>query len=495
MSRILHVDHNPFKKGMTFRYIPDVVDFFNNVEVSGTDPNAGKRILDHCCEWHRDRATKIIYVDKVFDEVKPFVKKGFRYEIGEEIETKNSKVLILDRYISKDTHRNNETRDTNACYYRCRCLTDGYEFDIQEYYLNSGGGCPVCGKNVVIPGIRSLYDCFPEVVKYLKNPEEAKTVLPYSTKRIDCRCPDCGAEKSLIISYLAQHGFSCSVCSDNLSYPNKFIRELLNQLKIDFVPEKTFDWSERKQYDQYIEKFNMIIENHGAQHYKEVQGSVFGTLEEQQENDAFKLSLAINNGIEHYIVLDCRISSVDWIKKSVMESELPILLGFTEDDVDWEQCDTASQYNAEIKKICEAYKTTKSLSDLAVQFKHHLPQISNYLEIGAKCGLCDYEKNNPQKNGMLTKGQSAKKPIHCITDDMYFMDQHYCEEYYLGHGEETFVGPNIHKYINEGREYKGRIFEFIPKSLYNQMYDKSQSESNVKVIGERFLEKYIKEDQ
>lgn len=494
MSKIMYVDNNPFEVGMTFKTIPSVAEFFNNWEVSGTDPSAGKRVLNHCCEWHKDKDTKIIYIDKVFDEVKPFLKKGFRYEVGQEIETKQGKVLVLDRYIAKDEHRNNENRDTNACYYKCKCLIDGYEFEIQESYLNSGAGCPLCGKNTVIPGLRSLYDFFPEVVKYLKFPEQAKEYLPYSTKRIMCKCPNCGAEKPLIISYLAQHGFACTVCSDNISYPNKFIREMLNQLDIDYVPEKVFDWSEKKQYDQYVECHNMIIENHGKQHYEEVEGSVFGTLAEQQENDKIKYNLAINNGVSKYIALDCRLSEADWIKKSVMESELPVLLNFTEDDVDWEKCDVAAQSNAEMKKICEAYKTNKNISALADEFKHSHRFVRKTLELGAKCGYCDYEKNNNEKNGMLIKGQSKKKPIYCITDDIYFMDQHYCEIYYKCIGLD-YKGEKINKNINKSKPYKGKHFEFISRKQFNNKFDESQTNDSVKVVGERFLERYVKEDK
>lgn len=178
-----------------------------------------------------------------------------------------------------------------------------------------------------------------------------------------------------------------------------------------------------------------------------------------------------------------------------MESELPVLLNFTEDDVDWEKCDVAAQSNAEMKKICEAYKTNKNISALADEFKHSHGFVRKTLELGAKCGYCDYEKNNYEKNGMLIKGQSKKKPIYCITDDIYFMDQHYCEEYYLSHGETSFNGPNIHVYINKGKTYKGREFTFVTKQQYNDKFDESQTDETVKVIGERFLERYLKEEQ
>lgn len=482
---------NPFKDGMSFRTYIDIARYLN-VNCKNINGEV-KRILNHCCEWHRDDINSPIVIDKIFDEVIPFVRKGFRYEVGESVKTNKGEVLILDRYINKDTHRNNKTRDTNACYYKCRCLVDGYEFEIQEYDLNRGAGCPVCRNNGVLPGVRSLYDTFPETLEYLVDPEEAKLVSPYSTKRIMCRCPLCGAEKSMIVSYLAHHGFKCSVCSDNISYPNKYIREFLNQIRIEYIPEKKFEWSHNKLYDQYIPSLNMIIENHGIQHFIEVKGSVFGTLAEQQENDKIKKDLALANGISHYIELDCRKSSSEWIRSTIMNSILPDLLNFKEDDIDWQKCDDAALYNAEIIKICEAYKTNKNISDLSEKFNHPHHLISKYLEIGARCGLCDYEKYDYQKKGFLLKGQSKMKPIYCVTDNIYFMNQRKCEEYYLDHGFDSFLGENLNRYINSNRLYKNKQFIFVSKKLYNEKYDLSLSDGSENVVGEKFIDRYVKE--
>lgn len=491
MSKIVYVKENPFKVGMKFEKYIDVANFLGIKYINST---LVQKELNHYCKWYKDNNKSPLVIDEVFDEVIPFTRKGFRYEIGDEIKTKQGKVLILDRYITKDDKRNKNGRDTNACYYKCKCLIDGYEFNIQESRLNSGAGCPVCSKNTVIPGVHSLYDCFPEVVQYLKNPEEAKQILPYSTKRVACKCPYCGAEKDVIVSYLAQHGFKCTVCSDNISYPNKFIREMLDQLGVEFIPEKSFDWSNKKLYDQYVSKYNMIIENHGSQHFKEIKGSVFGTLAEQQENDKLKFDMAMENGIDKYVVLDCRTSSVDWIKKSIMESELPTILGFTENDIDWDKCDTMAQFNAEIKKVCDAYMKNRNLSELVEICKHNMGVITRYLKIGAKCGFCDYETNNPDKNGNSIKGQSKRKPIYCITDDIYFMSQAYCESYYNGLGIVPFSGETLNKYINKGKSYNNKQFVFITKREYNEKYDKSETDSSVKVIGEKFKDRYVKED-
>ena len=84
-----------------------------------------------------------------------------------------------------------------------------------------------------------------------------------------------------------------------------------------------------KRYDIYIPSINCIIENHGIQHYNKGFEFIGGrTLEEEQENDKYKKCVANKNGVENYIIIDCRKSTKEWVEQSVMQSYLPILLNF-----------------------------------------------------------------------------------------------------------------------------------------------------------------------
>ena len=64
-----------------------------------------------------------------------------------------------------------------------------------------------------------------------------------------------------------------------------------------------------------------IIENHGEQHYIHRGTFKSKSLEDEQRNDVYKKTLARQNGVIHYIVLDCRESNVSWIKKSILNSQ------------------------------------------------------------------------------------------------------------------------------------------------------------------------------
>lgn len=482
------VDANPLKSGMEFDSFVAVGKFLNANDLQHT--NAIKGVMKHYCTWHKDKELNKIVIDEVFETVKPFRVPGYRYEIGQIITVNTGSYVIIDRYIGIDPIHKDKERKTNI--YKCKCLIDNYEFELPESRIKFGIGCPICGNRKLIPGVRTLYDTHPEVLKYMVYPEQAKQLTPYSNTKVLCRCPFCGALKEIAVNNLVQYGFTCSVCSDHISYPNKFVREMLRQLNVAFIPEKSFSWSDSRLYDQYIEDFSMIIENHGLQHYED---SLFSKLESQEKNDEYKYNLAINNGIKHYIVIDCRESYLDWIKNSIMNSELPNLLGFSEEDVDWEKCDNIASTHSEIIKVCEAYKTNCNLRELAKIFKHNPHTISSYLEIGAKCGYCDFKKNDTTKNGRSMIWQASAKPIFSVTDNIYFMTRKLCEEYYKNNGIIDFNSYNLYNYINKGKPYKGKIFNYISKKEYNNCYNMFKNgNSHIKVIGDKYLDKYIKEE-
>lgn len=205
---------------------------------------------------------------------------------------------------------------------KVRCLNDGFEFLRKpDQLLRLKNGCPVCSGRKVLPGCNDLNTLRPDLTKYLLNPKDGDNVRPKSNKRIKVKCPNCGHVKEIVVSELHTYGFSCPICSDGISYPNKFIRNMLTQLNVEFRPEHIFEWSPTKRYDQYIPDYNLIIENHGRQHFEQV--NYMRSLEEQKENDKEKREKAILNGIENYVELDCAFSDLEYIKKSVLESSLP----------------------------------------------------------------------------------------------------------------------------------------------------------------------------
>lgn len=483
--KTVYFDENPIKTGMIFKTAVAVSEFLNMNDKTHT--NYILERLSHFCKFHRDD-NKCIIIDEAFDKVIPYKVRGYKYEIGETITVNTGSYLIIDRYQKEDPYGD---KKCNA--YLCRCLKDYHEFELFEYRIAFGIGCPLCGGRKVVPGIRSLYDERPDLLVYFKDPEVAKSLTPYSGKRVKCICPECLNEKTIAVSNLSQYGFSCGYCSDTLTYPNKFVRKMLDQLGIDYVPEKIFDWSNGKRYDEFIPCKNLIIENHGSQHYKTV-SHFRQTVEEQQRNDLEKRIFAAENGVQIYIEIDCRESSLAWIKNSIMNSSLPSILGFTENDIDWEECHLFAASNQIIKDICDYWKTNNNITDIAKKYKIDKHTVSDYLEIGAKCGYCDFVKNDYTKNGRQYAYQVKSKPIYCITDDIYFFSKKECEEYYKSIGDKKFNGYSLYTYINSSKEYHNKMFRYVSKADYNDKKKESATNQDIIVIGELYIEKYIKEE-
>ena len=268
--------------------------------------------------------------------------------------------------------------------------------------LLQGKGCPVCSGRVVGPAPEyknsiwsSEYKDF--FSKYLTQ-EQMQQFTPHSGKKIKIKCPDCGNMKEIRVSDMCNRGFSC-MCQDGQSYPNKFVFNVLAQLNIDIIPEYSSQWAKDKRYDIYVHEYNMIIENHGLQHYKECQ---FGrTLEEEQINDKHKYNIAISNGIDEYIILDCRRSDMNWIKKTIMTSSLPQIFNFDESDIDWI---SAAKYATSNLKKCAAdlFNSGYNINQIADILCKESTSIRNWLKESTDLGWCNYVP------------QDLRDPVYCV---------------------------------------------------------------------------------
>ena len=64
-----------------------------------------------------------------------------------------------------------------------------------------------------------------------------------SSKKLMFTCPNCDYEKPLRVYSIVKQGFPCPRCNDGISYGNKFIRNLLEQLSENYIPEYSPDWA------------------------------------------------------------------------------------------------------------------------------------------------------------------------------------------------------------------------------------------------------------
>ena len=324
---------------------------------------------------------------------------GFKYKPGD---------VVNDHLLLTSTYMNSGNK-----YYTYTCLIDGYNGHIAENKIEIGRGCPVCYGNVIKIGVNDISTVRPDMVSLFWNPDDAYIYGPYSNKRADFRCPRCGNKINAMVARVSKYGLSCKKCGDGISYPEKFIFNVLQQVAIlhkedvqlqDFKTQKTFDWSKNiqhlnprlsgdKRYDFYIPLINkVLIETHGEQHFEEPSLHTHKnskTLEEERENDQLKMNLSISNGVlpQNYIQLDCRYSDMNYIKNSIMFSNLPLLLNFTENDIDWDECNKFST-NSRIFEACELWNNGLHVrKDIADKMKLNQKTISRYLSRGLELGI------------------------------------------------------------------------------------------------------------
>lgn len=297
-----------------------------------------------------------------------------------------------------------------------KCKIGHPDYSVTPHNFCQGNRCPVCAGKIIIPEINSIAAQCPELVDYFVNRDDAYTHSTQCHLYLPCKCPFCGYVKDIAIYNLVNTGFACPICKDGISYPNKFMSAFLHLLLQDkcivFESEKRFDWSKKtiheiqklcgdKKYDFYIELSEpIIIECHGDQHYNpnRRKGKRARNLIEEQENDKFKQQLALSNGIskDRYIVLDCRISKMSFIKQSIMNSNLPILLNFCETDIDWELCGKMAS-DSLIIQSCDLWNNgIHNINDIANKLKISSSTVYRYLRQGADVGICSYAPINKQ---------------------------------------------------------------------------------------------------
>lgn len=310
--------------------------------------------------------------------------KNFKLNINDIINSNGRDLVISDKKIKN-----------NRRYYTCKCRKCKGSFDIWErHLLVTKSNCPYCAGKKVLVGFNDLSTIRPDLIKYLKYPSDGNKYSELSGKSILVKCPYCGYEKNMTIAKLSLNGFSCPRCSDDVSYSEKFLMNVLEQLSMNY----TYQLSKKKQrwcgsfiYDFYLDIDNkkVIIETNGIQHYEENGLQKLGnyTFVEQQENDYIKRQLALSNGIDYYIELDCRKSNIQWIKNSIMTSKLPEILSFIEEDIEWNKCEefTATSF---VKKACEIKLEHPEYSNekIGELINRSIPTVISYLKRGKAIG-------------------------------------------------------------------------------------------------------------
>lgn len=407
----------------------------------------------------------------------------FKVQIGQIFKDDKRDIIITSRKVMLS---NNGKCTLNLKMYKYKCNKCGFECGehykdgefkeelwVNESNLLNGVGCSCCCRNpqIVVEDINSIVanEETHWMIKYFKGGyEEAKMYTKSSNQKIYPICPDCGRVKDREMKINTIFN-SCSIgcfCNDGISYPEKFMFNVLEQLGLTFKTQlnKTiFNWCDKYRYDFYFEFNNdkYIIETHGIQHYEDRNKS---KVKDVKENDRLKKELALVNGIkeENYIIVDCRYSTLEWIKKYVLKSKIKEL--FNLNSIDWDKVQKYACSNL-IKKACEYKRNNPIMStgEIGNIMGYTYNTIASWLKIGNEYSWCNYDVNIEIKNRNIKN--SLRKSIEIFKDGISLGIFESAKELER-QSEELFgvrlLNSKISMVCNGKKpQYKGYIFNFI----------------------------------
>ena len=308
--------------------------------------------------------------------------------------------------------------------YKYKCLKCGFDcgehyrnevlvcnFSISENDLSKGHGCSCCRSNTraVVTDINSMWKTDYWMVELGVDEEFAKTHTKASNKIAPITCPDCGKTGFKNPSKIQRDKSISCICGDGFSYPEKFISSILNQLGVKYVAQltkSTFKWCGNYRYDFFVDD-KIIIEAHGMQHYG--RGfDLFGgkTLEEEQNNDKQKMTIALDNGIDidNYIVIDCSVSDSEFIKHNLLKSKLSQIYNLN--NVDWIESSMFAMKNLS-RLARDMFNDDSSMSTLQIGLKIGVGRktVLKWLKNWANTGLCDYNPKDASRNNAINNSK------------------------------------------------------------------------------------------
>lgn len=368
--------------------------------------------------------------------------KDFVYTIGERIIDNYRNLEIID------VKQENDIIYYNICCHQCGF--DGQQhipiyrnkskqikekFWISQTSLKDGVGCPCCGKKqmVVVRNINDLYTTHPHIANLLVNKDDGFKYTYGSIDKVKIKCPYCESEFLKSITKLTSRGFRCTVCGDNIPIGEKIIYNFLLFYTDDVEKEKVFEWNPSKRYDFYSKKHNLICEVFGSQHYRpEFERihhlNIRRTYLEEQENDINKESVAKENGIGHYIIINSSSANLDIIKNNIINSEFVNIFDLS--ICDWNVI-LKKSLKSNIIKTCELFNQgITSTNILGELIGVNRTTIVNYLKQGSVIGLCDYQPSHYNENAVKSANKARMRKVICVTNGLIFESCAEAKRYY-----------------------------------------------------------------
>lgn len=327
--------------------------------------------------------------------------------------------LCGDRYRVIGTYTGNKNKIT-MIHSDCNCT-----FDVTpNNFLSKNSRCPVCCNRKIVVGVNDLNTTDPSIAQYVLNERDKYAYSKKSNVKIDWICPRC---KSIIKNkspyYISTNGFVCGICSDGISYPNKFFHEFFKQLSSrhliqNYKSEYSPEWIKPKRYDNYFEINNVkyIVEvDGGLGHGKYVIKNSKKTIQDTATSDVYKTQKALSHDI-NIIRINADKSNAKYLKEEIEGSILSKMVDLN--TIDWESCNLMSLSSKKAMAIELYNKGDKSTGSIAEKLDININTVTSYLKDAAENSLCDYSREVSAKNRRLSYS-NAKKIICLDTKEVF----------------------------------------------------------------------------
>lgn len=207
------------------------------------------------------------------------------------------------------------------------CFNCSHEFESLVFDVSNGSWCPYCAHKILCDSSDCdfcLANSFASNIKSKfwskDNNISPRSVLKSSGAKFKFDCCDCNLTFEAALCNVSC-GYFCPHCRWKTE---KILLKFLSENHI-VIHQKKFEWTLKEngsymRYDFYIEKYKILIELDGAQHFRQV--SCWTSPEITKNNDIIKNNLAVQNGysIVRLLQEDVYYNKFDW--KSALNNEL-----------------------------------------------------------------------------------------------------------------------------------------------------------------------------
>lgn len=465
-------NNSPTRKKTDEEYQKEIFDLFNGtVEVVENYVSMNTKILHKCLihnvnykmqPSHALRGQQCPYCaneKRILKTTKPL--DIFLSELNK---TKGSEYEYISGYVNSNT---------NAIFRHH--MNDGnyHDFKMTPNSILSGYNCPCCSGYQVSIGFNDFNTKHPEYINWLENINEGLTHTASSGDVTNWTCPHCHHKMKKSFALVHTNGITCPCCDDGYSYPNKFMFNLLLQIKdnFNFLDREyrpdwcTFQINNKECYGRYdiyfiLHNKKYIVEmDGGLGHGNRIRSDSNVTQDESLLRDKIKDDLATQHGIQ-VIRIDCNYETHDrfeYIKNNICNSMLSKIIDIS--ILDFDSANIKSLESMLVKSVTY-WNNNMTIAEIANELSVHECTVTNYLKKAKKYGICD------SYSAKESKYRAMSNAVVCITTGKHFRSIADGANYY--NITATDISKCCRRTITFGGWYNGQKLIWMYEKDYNK---------------------------